>query len=708
MKKLAKIFFAVSLVAIAAISAFGQQGGPPPGPGVFSNVTSPLVTLTPAVPVPQVTAATASPSVAGSATYFYWIVTDQSGSYSLPSGPFVAVGAPGTLSSSAYDTIQFTPLQGTGITYDILRTATSAAPTGTCNCAVVTGTASAVVEDTSNSLSSYTVTSTQNNCTLQNVISSGSQIVSVTGCGLNSSGSLPSGIFNVTAYGAKCNGSTDDSTAINNAISAASTAGGGQVWFPAATCIANAIITLPSNVYLVGMGRANTILRASPSLAGSSNFVQTANWSICNGNTSNESSCPVEFGIFNMTVDGNMTNRSAGSGFTLAIHGSLYQMSGDYFEKGPGVTVHAEGQGSAITHLAVWTNVKITGSTGGDGFDFSGPADSRFNDFVELTATGIGCLFESTGGGVANGVFLNGIHCFGNTTWGVEINGVPVLGGIIEGESNTGNPGGGVLVTNSGSIMGGTVDVYNNTDEGLEIDSGGGAPIDTVISAVLAYNNGATGVYEDSNASGATIGSIWSEANLTGVVLEGTQLNVGSIISDSNTDQGLDMYCSNCRVGNAQLFSNGGTGLDFSSASAVNNSSINFTSQSNNGGSAGQVDFGTTTFTNTSIHGSLFTGSGTEYSGTPPASIKTDMQISYTGASSGILYSGVISSGTVTLSSGAGSHTFTTAYTNTPICTAVDQTNADAVKVTATTSTITFAGNASDVIAWTCTPGAQN
>lgn len=701
MKKLAKIFLAISLVAIAAISAAAQQGGQP-GPGTFSNVTSPLFTLTPAAPVPQITSAAVSPSVAGSATYFYWIVTNQSGSYSLPSGPFLAVNAPATLSSIAYDTIQFTPLQGSGITYDILRTATSAIPTGACNCAVTTGTATAVVNDTSNSLSNYTVTSTQNNCTLQNAVSGSAQVLSVTGCGFTV---LPSGIFNVTVYGAKCNGSADDSTAINNAISAASTAGGGQVWFPVGTCIANAIIALPSNVYLVGMGRASTILRASPSLAGSSNFVQTANWSICNGNTSNESSCPTEFGIFSMTVDGNMANRSAGSGFTLAIHGSLYQMQGDYFMNGPGVTVHAEGQGSAITHLAVWTNVKITGSTGGDGFDFSGPADSRFSDFVELTATGVGCLFESTGGGTAATSFLNSVHCFGNTSWGVEVNGVPAIGGKIEGESNTG--GGGVLITNDGSLMGGTIVTYSNTGDGLKIDSPGGAPENTVIDSVVTYNNSGNGVNEDSNATSATINGIWSESNGVGVSLAGANLTIGSVTANSNTGDGLDVSCPNCRIANAQIFSNGGIGLNFGLGANFTNGNISFTSQSNTGA---QVAFGATiSYINSILQGSMFvTSGGTEFSGTPPSSIKTTMNISYTGASIGTLYSGPISSGTVTLSAGAGSHSFTNAYTNTPICTAVDQTNADAVKVTATASTITFAGNSTDVIAWSCTPGAQN
>lgn len=61
------------------------------------------------------------------------------------------------------------------------------------------------------------------------------------------------------------------------------------------------------------------------------------------------------------------------------------------------------------------------------------------------------------------------------------------------------------------------------------------------------------------------------------------------------------------------------------------------------------------------------------------------------------------SAGTITLSSGLGSHTFTAAYGSTPICTATDQTNADAVKITTSTTSIGVTGNGSDIIAWQCT-----
>ena len=84
-------------------------------------------------------------------------------------------------------------------------------------------------------------------------------------------------VYNVMDYGAVHNGSTDDSTAINNAITAANAAGGGTVYLPAGTYRVAydgqtnypssnsyaASILLKSNVVVKGEGRTVTkIMRA--------------------------------------------------------------------------------------------------------------------------------------------------------------------------------------------------------------------------------------------------------------------------------------------------------------------------------------------------------------------------------------------------------------------------------------------------------------
>lgn len=119
-------------------------------------------------------------------------------------------------------------------------------------------------------------------------------------------------VFDVKAYGAKGDGTTDDTTAINDAISACVTAGGGTVYFPAGTYLTSTGISVPNTqtgVYLCGAGEASTVVKAS-----SSAFSATA---VCVHQANGW--------IMDMTFDGNgattealeFSNPSGQSTFTL-------------------------------------------------------------------------------------------------------------------------------------------------------------------------------------------------------------------------------------------------------------------------------------------------------------------------------------------------------------------------------------------------------
>ncbi len=89
--------------------------------------------------------------------YYYWIVSETAIGNSSPAGPIVGYSANSTLSVSNYFAISWQAASAaTG--YDVLRTTTAAPPSGACACAVTINTSSLSVNDQSNSLSAYTVT----------------------------------------------------------------------------------------------------------------------------------------------------------------------------------------------------------------------------------------------------------------------------------------------------------------------------------------------------------------------------------------------------------------------------------------------------------------------------------------------------------------------------------------------------------------------
>lgn len=107
-------------------------------------------------------------------------------------------------------------------------------------------------------------------------------------------------LFNVKAYGAKVDGTTNDNAALTAAISAAQTAGGGVVFIPAGTMVTTGSFSMPSNVRIQGAGKTATIIKGS---AGS-----TATF-LFNGASGNN---VVNAGLEALTIDQQNTASAAG------------------------------------------------------------------------------------------------------------------------------------------------------------------------------------------------------------------------------------------------------------------------------------------------------------------------------------------------------------------------------------------------------------
>lgn len=123
-----------------------------------------------------------------------------------------------------------------------------------------------------------------------------------------------SSVWNVRAFGAVGDGSTNDTTAINAAIDAASAAGGGAVLMPAATYRAN--VTLKAKVKLIGEGVARTKLTA----ATNGDVIKGVNFATLTGKakaTGDYALGAYECEIRDMTIDGNKASNSGGYGIRI-------------------------------------------------------------------------------------------------------------------------------------------------------------------------------------------------------------------------------------------------------------------------------------------------------------------------------------------------------------------------------------------------------
>lgn len=105
-------------------------------------------------------------------------------------------------------------------------------------------------------------------------------------------------IFNVRSFGAKGNGVTDDTAAIQAAVDAAFNAGGGIVFVPEGTYLTSYTLTLPSKITLLGAGKdVSVIKRSTGGIAGAGRVLENKNYGGAEPWDSN-------IAILNMTVQG--------------------------------------------------------------------------------------------------------------------------------------------------------------------------------------------------------------------------------------------------------------------------------------------------------------------------------------------------------------------------------------------------------------------
>lgn len=230
-------------------------------------------------------------------------------------------------------------------------------------------------------------------------------------------------VYDVTAYGATGDGATDDTTAIQNALDAANTAGGGIVFFPAGTYISTTL-TIYSNLQLVGVSPVGTTIKLKNSTNAA--LIQGYDWAALSaGNTTGGIH---DWSIKNMTLDGNKANNGT-TGYGIRQYGYRFVLRDlhikDFFTNGiysQWASASSENMEARLDNVRVYSTVTANGDGSGANVYWLGPHDSIFTGCFFFYGDDKG--FHAADVDKAAGLILIGCHAYGNDqTYGFYLTG---------------------------------------------------------------------------------------------------------------------------------------------------------------------------------------------------------------------------------------------------------------------------------------------
>lgn len=234
-------------------------------------------------------------------------------------------------------------------------------------------------------------------------------------------------------FGARGDGITDDTTAIQAAFDAARGGTGGTVYFPPGTYIA-AGLTFFGKVRYLGAGIENTILK----LKGASNtfLMQSFNFPSLTG--TNGTGGEVNYSFQDITLDGNKANNGTATVPMWRQYGYGFVLSNVRIRNGNSDGLYSEwatslppaGQDSMEAHIS---GLKVH-DCGGHGVHWNGPHDSNWTNGESYFNAAHGIFIDSNAGGF----LCANVHSYGNSqayAWYLGATGCGLTNCVAEGAS---------------------------------------------------------------------------------------------------------------------------------------------------------------------------------------------------------------------------------------------------------------------------------
>jgi hypothetical protein len=223
----------------------------------------------------------------------------------------------------------------------------------------------------------------------------------------------PPTVYDVATFGAQGDGSADDTNAIQAAIDAANSRGGGTVVFPAGTFRITRALTIYSEIVFRGAGMRATVIRKSP--GGSYPLLKSSGFDPPTG----EPAPIFTWSLQNLTLDGNRDAGALGNGVQVYSAGySLFNVSiANCSGRGFWSEYHLDDPPAGEILEAQLANVWVHHCTGG-GIYWNGPKDSQWvNVVVYLCGPPTG---DSTTRGVEVQSHSHGLRVSNGHVWGLN------------------------------------------------------------------------------------------------------------------------------------------------------------------------------------------------------------------------------------------------------------------------------------------------